>query len=291
MPAASNGQSYPTTALVTAIQARNPNPTLGDATPLPGYGTITVDNRSPGNATWGAVSTASASVTLNWTNPADADLNQVIVLRKPGGPVTDVPLEGTTYGLNAIIGASTVVYAGTGTTSGALTVTNGTSYYFKIFAKDGCGNYSPGVQVGPIVTTTTGTAGVEGDTARGSLKPTVSIINPAKGAVVAGTPGTFKVQVRVFSPNGAPVTGVALNSDGTTTVPGTPIATFSRNPNFDGVATDRGVWDATVTLPTTQTSYTLRARATKSMVIAEVGLVECGLPNALSRSSAMWRSS
>ena len=141
------GDAYATTALVTEIVGTNPAPSYGDAT----SGTVTVDNRSPANPRWGTV-TVPGSVSLSWTNPTDADVAQVVILRNTV-PITDLPVEGTTYSTGKI-GASDIVYVGAATPPGSAgsrtdAPANGI-YYYKLFAKDGCGNYSTGADLGPL---------------------------------------------------------------------------------------------------------------------------------------------
>ena len=111
--------------------------------------TITVDNDSPDNVTMGTVTTASQTVTLNWTNPGDTDFNSVVIFRSEIGAITDAPVEGTTYSGGETIGNSTVVNVTSGTTFTNTSLNNGTAYYYKIFAKDSNGNYATGSSSGP----------------------------------------------------------------------------------------------------------------------------------------------
>ncbi|KAB2967988.1 MAG: CxxxxCH/CxxCH domain-containing protein [Thermoanaerobaculia bacterium] len=144
--AAPPGASYATTGTVTAVTHSTTNAlTYLDAT----SGTITVDNLSPGNAAWGTVTPGDGQVALAWSNPGDADFQQVIVLRATAS-IADLPVEGASYSAGNTIGASTVVYAGSGTSHTDSTVVNGTDYWYRIFARDLRGNYSAtGAQTGP----------------------------------------------------------------------------------------------------------------------------------------------
>jgi hypothetical protein len=108
--------------------------------------TVTIDNQSPGNVTAAAATAGSGQVALGWTNPGDADLAGVVVLRSTSA-VADSPAEGASYLVGNTIGSSKVacVVASPGTSCIDTGLTNGTPYHFRIFAKDSNGNYSLGV--------------------------------------------------------------------------------------------------------------------------------------------------
>ena len=133
------GASYATTATVTSITATNT--TAGTDS---GSATITVDNASPSDVTSATATSGNAQVSLLWTNPTDSDFSSVIVLQKTGGVVSDTPTEGSSYSANDTIGSSTVVYSGSSTSATVTSLTNGTAYYYKIFAVDTNGNWSSG---------------------------------------------------------------------------------------------------------------------------------------------------
>jgi len=130
--------------------------------------TITVDNLSPANPTWGVVTPGDGQLTLNWTNPGDADFGGVVVLRDTVA-VTGTPTEGVVYTAGQTIGTATVVHVGSGTTFTDTGLTNGTDYYYAIFARDGCVNYSTGAGTGPhtprvpVNPVTTGTPSASAD--------------------------------------------------------------------------------------------------------------------------------
>jgi len=137
------GTTYTVTGTVTDVTVTNTKSLQDTAS-----ATVTVDNASPGDATWGTVTPGDGQVALAWTNPGDADFAQVVILRSTASIVA-APAEGTTYTAGNTIGASTVVYAGSGTSFTDTGVTNGTNYWYKIFARDTCVNYALGVQTGP----------------------------------------------------------------------------------------------------------------------------------------------
>ena len=96
-------------------------------------------------------SASSIGVALSWTNSVSADFSNVVILRKASTAVTDVPPEGSVPSVGGTIGASTVVYAGSGNTFTDTGVSSGTTYYYKIFSKDTSGNYDVSlVALGPF---------------------------------------------------------------------------------------------------------------------------------------------
>ncbi|WP_242344287.1 cytochrome c3 family protein [Anaeromyxobacter terrae] len=164
------GASYAVTGTVTGIASANDHVvTLSDSASA----TLTIDNRSPGAPGALAATAGNGRVDLSWTNPADADLASVVVLRSAGAPVTAVPVEGAAYTAGAALGASTVVFSGAGTAYADTTVANGTTYYYAAYARDGSGNYSAsGATAGPA---TPAAITVVGD---GAATPNVGPIAP-----------------------------------------------------------------------------------------------------------------
>jgi hypothetical protein len=149
------GSTYTVTGTVTAITSTYTKVYNDTAS-----ATITIDNQSPANHTGFSGTPNDGRVRLDWTNPGDPDYSQAIVLRREGAPVTDTPVEGIQYVPGNAIGSSVVacMATSTGTTCTSTGLTNGTTYYFKIFAKDTNGNYSSGGAAagpytpGPVVT-------------------------------------------------------------------------------------------------------------------------------------------
>src|SRR5574337_511004 len=96
--------------------------------------------------------TASASnnqVVLNWTLPTPgADYNGVLIVRKATADFTSNfssdPVDGTAYVATNTIGDGTVVanLTGSQTTYTDLTATNGTTYFYRVYARDSSVNYS-----------------------------------------------------------------------------------------------------------------------------------------------------
>lgn len=100
----------------------------------------------PGNVSGLTLTPGNQTATLAWTNPADADLSAVRVLR-----CTDAPPSSATDAVGCVVASEALetshVYNG---------LTNGTTYYFGVFAKDAAGHFASGslgtvVPVGPDV--------------------------------------------------------------------------------------------------------------------------------------------
>ena len=106
-------------------------------------GTITIttpDTTPPANVTNLTATPGDASVLLAWTNPRDSDLRGVRIQRKTGSPVTG-PTDGTTVFDDATaVPSAALSYDDRG-------LTNGTTYYYGVFAYDQAGNFSSGVGV------------------------------------------------------------------------------------------------------------------------------------------------
>ncbi|MFV2073403.1 MAG: hypothetical protein ACC742_12225, partial [Thermoanaerobaculales bacterium] len=137
------GSLQAVTGTVTGVTAGN-SVTGSDTTSA----TVAVDNQSPGDPIWGTIVLGDGQIALNWTNPADTDFAGVVILRNTVA-VADTPSEGATYSAGNTIGASTVIYVGTGTGFTDTGLTNGADYYYAIFARDNCVNYSVGAGTGP----------------------------------------------------------------------------------------------------------------------------------------------
>ncbi len=141
--AALTAGTYPVTAYVSAVTSTNAK--SGSDTDAPA---TTIDRQAPGNATWGSNTAGNTQVVLNWTNPGDGDFNSEVILRNTA-LVSNFPVDGQTYVAGNTIGTSTVVYAGAATTFTDTGLSNGTSYYYKIFPRDTYINYNAGVGAGP----------------------------------------------------------------------------------------------------------------------------------------------
>ncbi|MDE2312266.1 MAG: DUF2341 domain-containing protein [Patescibacteria group bacterium] len=141
MPAVPGG-TYVITGTVSAFTGSNL--TAGSDS---GSATLTIDNASPADVSNATTTPADGQITLNWTNPTATDFSQIVILRATS-TISSAPTEGASYSAGNNISSALVVYAGSATTYSDSPLSNGTTYYYKIFAEDASGNYStPGVAV------------------------------------------------------------------------------------------------------------------------------------------------
>ena len=159
MPA---GSEYAVTGTITSFTSTNAQAGTDSAS-----ATLTIDNLSPGNVTGASATPGYTQVTVSWTNPGDADISNLVVLRNTA-TISDVPAEGSSSAIDDTIGTSVVRYIASGT-SFIDTGLIDTTYYYRIFAKDTNGNYAAtGVEVSatPSVTITwDGSESTDWDTA------------------------------------------------------------------------------------------------------------------------------
>ncbi|KKW46330.1 MAG: Fibronectin type III domain protein [Parcubacteria group bacterium GW2011_GWB1_56_8] len=107
--------------------------------------TITIDNLSPDNVSATSTAPGDSQIELSWTNPG-SDFSNVVIIRATSTP-TGTPDEGSSPSVDGPLGNGIVRYISNGASTTDTGLTNGTTYYYKIFAKDTNGNYSQnGVQ-------------------------------------------------------------------------------------------------------------------------------------------------
>ena len=247
LPAPRPGYAPSLTAYVESVFSRYPS----TSTDQPG--TVAIDNASPSDVVWSSVVAGSTTVAIAWNATAD-----VLVLRRKGGPVTDGPTQGQSYTSPGTLGGSDVV--ATGSRSGYQDdgpLTTGAPYYYEVFSRDTCGNWSGGVPIGPIFPG----GSSQGDPGPNSGKVMVGLLNPIGGAVTA----PLRVQVRVFSPGGRPIDPASVKLVVDDGVSASRTLGLTRNANR-GTALDSGVFEATggVSLAAGP-SYTLRAEANNGL--------------------------
>lgn len=246
-PALTGTSSYNVTATVTALTSPDPK-TYGDT----GSATITIDNTPAANATWGTNTAGDGIVTLAWTPPGDADYASVLVLRSTTTPITAVPVEGQTYSQGNTIGSATVRYAGTEAAFPDTAVTNGTTYSYKIFAKDACGNYASGVEspaLRPQATPQTTTVGNGSEPGAASTCPggATKLAGVFTLQTTAGTDALSDVTV-TLSGGATALSKIEIVNDGETAIAGSVT-----NPSSNAVTIP-----LSLTATTTLTQYRIR---------------------------------
>lgn len=142
----------------------------------------------------------ATGIVATWDPLSTGDFSLAVVLRRTTSAVTDVPVEGTSYSVGNTIGSSTVACVSGSTSCQDTGLTNGTAYYYKIFAKDSRGNYS----VAGVVPTGSPATPVGGVTVSGN------IYEPGTSVVWDGCDGsTTNVAISIA---GAAKTNVACNA-------------------------------------------------------------------------------
>jgi hypothetical protein len=113
--------------------------------------TITIDNFPPFlNPSSLSGVPGDEQVILGWSIPVGS--TAVVILRNTSSPIGDTPVEGVAYSRGDTIGSTgtVVVYDGSGTKTTDTELSNGQGYYYKIFGRDDCYNYTTaGYEVGP----------------------------------------------------------------------------------------------------------------------------------------------
>ena len=137
MPAPAGG-AYAITAPVTSWAGANTH--AGSDT---NSNALTIDNGSPAGTTGAGAVAGNAQVTVSWTNPADADFQKVIIYCKTAS-ITETPTEGSdpTVDVAACDATARVKYNGSISPQIITGLTNGTLYYFRIYARDTNGNFT-----------------------------------------------------------------------------------------------------------------------------------------------------
>jgi|GEM_PF-3785517 len=170
--------------------------------------TITIDNAPPSNATWGTITPGDQQIALNWSNP-ESDFYKVLILRKAGSAITDAPTDGTEYSVPGTIGDSTIIYVNNGTSFTDTGLTNGTDYYYKIFAHDQYKNYASGSGTGPhqpvavsISLTTDGSISFGTLEFNETRDTTPSDLNDPETVKVDSGPADLEIKTTIFSGGG-----------------------------------------------------------------------------------------
>ncbi len=117
-----------------------------------------------------------------------------IVLRRTGSAVTDIPLDGTVYQRGDVIGNSSVVMSGTGTTFAPLNIVASTNYHFAVFTYNGNGSFRNYLTTSPL----TGMV-----TSLGSMQPAsyYSTVSTASASFVTDLHNKINPHVQQFYSN------------------------------------------------------------------------------------------
>lgn len=140
------------TVIVSAVTGSNTTFAQGTATGTPAGGnTQTTAAATLNDATSFAASLASLSSSLSWVAPTGC-YNEIMIVAAPatntGTPTGDGSAysESLTYGSGTGLGNGFVVYKGTTSPQVVTGLTNGTTYYFKIFTRNDS-TWSSGVEI------------------------------------------------------------------------------------------------------------------------------------------------
>ncbi|MDP2930293.1 MAG: hypothetical protein Q8N56_01645, partial [bacterium] len=107
--------------------------------------TVTIDNDSPAGTTVLTPTAGDAQVQLDWTNPGDGDFQQVYIYCKTATMISgEAPTEGTdpTVDETACNGTARMKSKGAASPQTITGLTNGTLYYFRVYARDTNGNFT-----------------------------------------------------------------------------------------------------------------------------------------------------
>lgn len=133
------GSTYNLTGIVSDITCNN-NKSINDSSSA----TITIDNLSTSNPNFTSCNGSSTTqIDLTWTNPADSDFSNVVVVRGPEDGTCPVftPSEGVNYTVGAQ-GSDYIIYVSSGTSFSDTGLSPNTNYCYEIWASDNCKNYS-----------------------------------------------------------------------------------------------------------------------------------------------------
>ncbi len=149
LPVGVLGQVYDVTATVLSWTGVN----QGSGSDL-NSGTVSIDNGPPGPVVSTTIVPGDSKFNLTYTAPSDSDLGQIVVLIS-SSPIVAVPAEGTVYFSGNVLGTSIVGCVDSQQLPGAISscmvngLSNGTTYYIKVFTVDTRGNYSAGAAPTP----------------------------------------------------------------------------------------------------------------------------------------------
>jgi len=200
-----------TTAYVSAIKTTTNNVVLNDSPDT----TITLNNAMPNPAKWTATTPLDGKVTLNWTLGSSTD--SVMVVRYSTSSDSTMPTDGATYSVGSSFGSGTIVHIGNDISYTDTSVSNGNTYYYRIFEYDSCLNYNTTTPwSSPLVP-----------------KAVTTLADGIAGASNTVCPGDSNKKLGGFS---------LMNSQGTTNVTGLTV-TLGNTPSAYQAIQSLSIWD------------------------------------------------
>ncbi len=226
--------------------------------------TSTTDVTPPGSVTSLEVtSRATTSLGLSWSNPADADLAEVIVRRATGATAPGSPTAGVGVTLSSPT-ATSVTNTG---------LTNNTTYSYAVFTRDNAGNTAPAATItsstdvtapGPVASLTVTSRATDSLslswTSPGDGDLAEVIVRRAQGPTPPAT-ATAGTNVTLSSPTAASVTDTGLAEETTYSY-----AVFTRDTTGNTNTSPTTLTTSTdITAPAPVTDLTVTSRATTSL--------------------------
>ncbi len=203
------GGAYAITAPVTAWAGSNTH--AGSDT---NTNALTIDNASPAGTTGATPTAGDTQVQLSWTNPGDGDFQKVIIYCKTSS-ITETPTEGSdpTVDVGACDATARVKYSGSASPQTITGLSNGTLYYFRIYARDTNGNFTAIASTQEVSATPTLTQALT----VGTVGTQAVNLNSGSTAQHIGGAGTaaFTLQINTGSSN---VTSVKVSDTGTVAI-------------------------------------------------------------------------
>jgi hypothetical protein len=116
------------------------------------YWGTAVDNTAPDSPTAAILSPSGTSMGISWTAPSTGvDGGGYMVIRGTSDLSSTDPNVNGIYAVGNSVGSASVVYCGTSTSFTDAGLTEGTTYYYKIYTVDKAYNYSTGLASDPAV--------------------------------------------------------------------------------------------------------------------------------------------
>lgn len=167
-------------------------------------------------------SVTSSSMNGSFTAAAGAP-SGYIVLRKAGSSPTDIPVDGTTYGAGATIGASTVVASGGSTTFTSTSLSSGVTYFYDVISFNGSGDATNYLTTSPLEGSQVTTLNEPGSQPTNLVfsSITTSTATVSFSAAVGSPAGYLVLRKSGSSPTETPTDGVEYtvgNALGTSTI-------------------------------------------------------------------------